>query len=84
MKTQSSVGGWKPTFGRTDRHSTGTCRDDHLCLETGSQHRSRGESGDGGGAVAVLRQWSRENVRDRMCLATCWGRVKVAWHTGHL
>ena len=22
--------------------------------------------------------------RDRMCLATCWGLVKVAWHTGHL
>jgi hypothetical protein len=25
-----------------------------------------------------------DNSRERICLATCWGRVNVAWHAGHL
>lgn len=52
----------------------------------------------GGECMDVLDGWSagvgalesgeeqRGNgcLRERICLATCWGRVKVAWQTGHL
>lgn len=64
-------GGECRTSLQIDLHSIGTCMDDHQCLGCALIQRVRVE---------------RESVdlRDRMWRATCWGRVKVAWQTGHL
>jgi len=39
--------------------------------------------GSGSGGATTTGAWSRD-LRDLMWRATCWGRVKVAWQTGHL
>lgn len=54
----------------------------------------RGKEGGGsgwpekGGWVRVggeeeRREQVERDLRERICLATCWGRVKVDWQTGH-